>query len=206
MCFHSKQSKSAQELITRFNASFEAKNNYTPSSHINGFTFPATPVITNANPNKIQLFNWGFLPSWTNDITFRKNTLNAKSETLKKKPSFKPYINNRCLIIADGFYEWQWLDEKGKQKQKYLITMPNYELFCFAGLWNNWLDKATGKIINTYTILTTESNELMTEIHNSKKRMPLILTIENENNWLTTGKFKETNKIHLKAEKQKNIS
>ena len=201
MCYYTTQTKSAQELKNRFKASFENEADYFPSENIIGFSFPATPIITNTEPNKIQLFNWGLLPSWAKDKSFRKNTLNAKVETLNEKPSFKPYINNRCLIIADGFYEWQWLDEKGKQKQKYLLTLPNDELFCFAGLYNNWVDKQTGEIINTYTIITTEANELMATIHNTKKRMPMVLTEENENNWLS-GKIMEKNRIDLKAEKQ----
>jgi len=87
-------------------------------------------------------------------------------------------------LLADGFYEWQWLDEKGKQKQKYELTLPDNELFAFAGLYSEWVDKSTGEIINSYTILTTEANELMSKIHNTKKRMPVILSADNEKNWL----------------------
>lgn len=205
MCFHSKQTKSALELKNRFNAEFDDENNYVPNENINGFAFPATPIITSKAPNKIQMFNWGLLPNWTNDKTFRKNTLNAKFETINEKPSFKEYTSNRCLVLVDGFYEWQWLDEKGKQKQKYLIALPDDALFCIAGIWNNWIDKSTGEIINTYTVITTEANELMSKIHNSKKRMPLILTMENERNWLMGEEIKN-NDIALKAQFSVNTS
>jgi len=183
MCFHSKQSKSAQELKQRFKANFKDEHLYQPSIY-NGFQYPKTPIITNKQPNEIQLFNWGLIPFWAKDDSIKKNTLNARIETINEKPSFRNSVNNRCLVLADGFYEWQWLDEKGKQKQKYELTLPDNELFAFAGLYSEWVDKSTGEIINSYTILTTEANELMSKIHNTKKRMPVILSADNEKNWL----------------------
>ena len=183
MCFTIKQSKEPKELEQRF----KAKNKFNLNiicDNINGFTFPKTSVISNQNPNEIQLFHWGLLPSFTQDMGFIKNTLNAKIETLEEKPSFKNSIQNRCLIIADGFYEWQWLDKAGKKKQKYLIELPNQDLFCFAGIYNQWVNKLTGETLNTFAMLTTEANPLMAEIHNSKKRMPVILTPQNESLWL----------------------
>jgi len=188
MCFHSKQSKSAQELEHRFKAKFANKGGYEPSIY-NAFQHPQTPVITNKEPDKIQLFNWGLIPHWAQDDSIRKNTLNARIETIHEKPSFRNVVNNKCLILADGFYEWQWLDDKGKSKQKYLLSLPNNELFAFAGLWSEWVDKSTGELIRTYTILTTEANELMSKIHNTKKRMPVILSPENEAEWLTNNKL-----------------
>lgn len=183
MCFHSKQSKSAQELKNRFKVNFENEMIYDPAIY-NGFQFPKTPVITNTQPENIQLYQWGLIPFWAKDDSIKKNTLNARIETIKEKPSFRNVVNNRCLVIADGFYEWQWLDEKGKQKQKYELHLPNNEIFAFAGLWSEWIDRETGEIINTYTILTMEANALMRKIHNTKKRMPIILSPENETKWL----------------------
>lgn len=188
MCFHSKQSKSAQELQHRFKAMIEELNQLQPAIY-NGFTFPKTPIITNSNPEKIQLCQWGLIPHWAKDSSIQKNTLNAKLETLNEKPSFRNVLNNRCLVIADAFYEWQWLDERGKNKQKYEIHLPNNELFAFAGLWDNWVDTTTGEIITSYTIITTEANELLSKIHNSKKRMPVIIDMDNEIDWLETGKI-----------------
>jgi putative SOS response-associated peptidase YedK len=104
------------------------------------------------------------------------------TETLSEKPSFKSSLNNRCLIYADGFYEWQWLDPKGKNKQKYLLTLPANEHFAFTGLWNQWTEKSTGETLKAFTIITTEANALMSEIHNSKKRMPAI--VANAEAWL----------------------
>lgn len=112
---------------------------------------------------------------------------------LHEKPSFRNVVNNRCLIVADGFYEWQWLDEKGKQKQKFQLTLPDNELLAFAGIWSEWLDKSTGELINTYSILTTEANELMSKIHNTKKRMPVIVSVDNEQNCLNGQELKIQN-------------
>lgn len=183
MCFFSKISKTAQEIENRFNAKFENYQDFKPSFY-NGFQFPYTPVITNIEQDKIKLFQWGLIPSWAKDDSIKKFTLNAKIETLNEKPSFKNSLNKRCLVISDGFFEWQWLDEKGKQKQRYLLTLPNKELFAFAGLWSEWTNKQNGEKIYSYTIITTEANELMSKIHNSKKRMPVILDFNHEKNWL----------------------
>lgn len=182
MCFHSKQSKSAQELENRFRAKFSHQG-YSPQAY-NGFQHPKTPVITNENLHEIQFAQWGLLPYWAKDNSIQKHTLNARIETIAEKPSFKEFVNNRCLILVDGFYEWKWLDSKGKNKQKYLLKLENEEPFAFAGLWSKWTNTSTGEALNTYTILTTEANELMSQIHNSKKRMPIILAPENEANWL----------------------
>ncbi|HPQ07845.1 MAG TPA: SOS response-associated peptidase [Bacteroidia bacterium] len=189
MCYNTRITKPAEELEKRFNATFENKDQLQIPSVFNAFTFPQTPVITNNHIDKIQLFNWGLIPPWAKDITIRKNTLNARVETIHEKPSFKGVLNNRCLVIADGFYEWQWLDDKGKQKQKYELVLPDEELFGFAGLWNEWVDKETGEIINTYTILTTQANELMSKIHNTKKRMPVIIKKGFEKDWLLDSKM-----------------
>jgi putative SOS response-associated peptidase YedK len=192
MCFHSKQTKKAIELEHRFRAKFENETAYTPLI-FNGFTFPKTPVISNQFPEKIEMMNWGLLPSWAKDIDFRKNTLNARSETIHEKPSFKNITQQRCLVLVDGFFEWQWLDAKGLKKQKYLIEKSDSEAFALAGLWNEWTDRNTGEILRTYTILTTEANALMSKIHNSKKRMPVILNTNQEIEWLSGKQFEYTN-------------
>jgi putative SOS response-associated peptidase YedK len=191
MCFYSKLSKKAVELEKRFKASMSNPELFTGSEIINGFSFPLNPVITNEDPNTIKLFNWGLIPNWARDKEIRKNTLNARVETIQEKASFKNCINNRCLILADGFYEWQWQDELGKKKQKYLIHLPNNEAFAFAGIYSKWVDKETGELVNTYSMVTTEAKGLMLEIHNSKKRMPIILSASNEQNWLNKENMSE---------------
>lgn len=182
MCYHVEQSFKAFEIEERYSATFEDET-FVPSSY-NGFTFPATPVITNSNVNLIRMFHWGLIPSWAPDTSIRKHTLNAKIETISEKASFKGCVNQRCLILVSKFFEWKWLDEKGKSKQKYEITFPHQEIFSLAGLYNSYIDKSSGELLNTYTILTTAANEVMAEIHNTKKRMPLMLLRNDEPGWL----------------------
>ncbi|MBC7383851.1 MAG: SOS response-associated peptidase [Bacteroidia bacterium] len=183
MCYYSKQSKDAIQLQARFNVTIEPDMNLT-YHRSNGFTYPPLPVITNAMCGAVQLYNWGLIPTWAKDLSFRRNTLNARIETVTELASFRSSVNNRCLVPADGFYEWKWLDAKGKTKQQFLLSLPDDELFAFAGIYNQWTDRSTGEILNTFSIVTTEANELMSEIHHTKKRMPVILTPGNEKQWL----------------------
>jgi len=192
-------SKTAQEIKNRYNAKFEEEANYKPSFY-NAFQFPKTPIITNKNRDSIELYNWGLIPKWAKDISIREYTLNARIETINQKPAFKSSINNRCLIITDGFFEWQWLDEKGKSKQKYKIQFPDKSIFSIAGLWSEWYDEKNNTLYKTYTLLTTEANELMSVIHNSKKRMPVILLPNFEDDWLD-GAMPNNNELELVAER-----
>lgn len=191
MCFHSKQTKLALEVENRFNAKIDNPTEFKTQSNINGFEFPKTPVIIDKQPNVITHMNWGLIPSWAKDEDIRKYTLNAKIETLEEKPSFRNSINKRCLVIANGFYEWQWLDTKGKSKIKYEIGLSEEELFAFAGIYSEWINQHTGEIVNTYALLTTEANSFMADIHNSKKRMPVILKKEDEQSWLNQTSYQE---------------
>jgi len=179
-------SKDATELKHRFQASFEEEDQYKPSIY-NGFQFPLTPIITNGDPGRIELFQWGLIPPWAKNVEIQKSTLNARIETISEKPSFKYVVQNRCLIITDAFFEWQWLDPQGKKKQKYKINLPDEQIFTFGGLFNRWVDPQSGKIKKSYTILTTEADPFMRIIHNSKKRMPLILNPEQGLQWLVSG-------------------
>jgi len=184
MCFHTKQTKATKEVENRFKAKFDAVSLFRPQQSINAFDFPAVPIIVDTKPEVITHFNWGLIPSWAKDSAIQKYNLNARIETVSEKPSFANSVNKRCLVIANGFFEWQWLDPKGKIKQKYEIGLPNEELFAFAGLYSSWVNKDTGEIKNSFTIVTTEANPLLAEIHNSKKRMPIILKKEDESGWL----------------------
>ena len=112
-------------------------------------------------------------------------TYNARYETIKEKPSFRDSIKyKKCLIIADGFYEWQ-LTSKGKIC--YYISHPENHLFTFAGIWSKWKDKSTGELIQSASIITQAANKIMSIIHNVKKRQPVILHEENRYNWFNSG-------------------
>lgn len=183
MCFHSKQSKKAQEVESRFDAKVEHMDYFEIIDHINAFSHPKTPVITDVEPALIKHFNWGLIPSWAKDDEIKKFTINARIETIKEKPSFRNSVNKRCLVISNGFYEWKWLDTAGKKKQKHLISLKDDALYAYGGIYSEWIDKESGEIINSYSIVTTEANPLIAEIH-KKKRMPIILKPEDENEWL----------------------
>jgi putative SOS response-associated peptidase YedK len=142
---------------------------------VHAFHLPKTHIIANEDLTIIQEYHWGLIPSWSADNTIRKFTLNAKLETITEKPSFKPYLNNRCLIIVDGFYEWQWRDPRGKQKLKYLVKNDASELYTMGGIWSAWENPDNGELVKSYAMITHPANELMSEIHNTKQRMPLIL-------------------------------
>jgi putative SOS response-associated peptidase YedK len=169
MCFHTVQTKLGIELENRFKATLDNPVEFRPQNHINGFEFPKTPVIKDEAPQIITHYNWGLIPAWAKDEEIQKYTLNAKIETVNEKPSFKNSVNKRCLVIVNGYFEWQWLDPKGKIKQKYELCLPNEELFAFAGLYSHWVDKNTGEIKNTYTILTTEANPFWQKSTTTKK-------------------------------------
>jgi putative SOS response-associated peptidase YedK len=186
MCFHAQQSKTAQQLEYRFNAKFTNADAFAPG-YLNGFEHPNVPVITNIAPTQIEMLQWGLIPFWAKDKHIQKNTLNARIETINEKASFKSVVNNRCLILFDSFYEWQWLDASGKSKQKYELALPQHEAFGIAGLWSKWIDKHTGEVIHSFSILTMPANTLMSTIHNTKKRMPIIIHRESEKEWLDGG-------------------
>lgn len=183
MCFHSKQTKKAQEVENRFNAKVEDGLIFNPTEHYNAFTFPKTPVIIDTDPTSIKHFNWGLIPKWAKDNSIRQYNINSRIETIREKASFKASVNKRCLVIANGFYEWKWLDKGGKNKQKHLIGIADDELYAYGGIYSEWVDQNTGEVINSYSIVTTEANPLVAEIH-KKKRMPIILNPADENDWL----------------------
>ena len=124
---------------------------------------------------------WGLIPSWAKDAKIGNSLINARAETIAEKPSFRTaFKRRRCLVIADGFYEWSKFE---KVKVPYMITLKDRSPFAFAGLWEQWKD-ATGDWIESTTIVTTNPNSLMASIHD---RMPLILPRERYDEWLDFG-------------------
>ena len=185
MCFFTQQLALFNEVETRFSARVDNREKFVKSDFVNGFSYPNLPVIIDDKPNIIFTnFTWGLIPSWAKDDEIRKNTLNARIETVEEKPSFKNSINDRCLVIITGYFEWHWNDSKGKEKEKYIINSQEDEIFCLAGLYSNWENIATGELLHTYTILTTEADKTMQYVHNHKKRMPVMLKKIDEKKWL----------------------
>ena len=185
MCFFTQQVALFEKVETRFSAKVDDPNKFIKSDFVNGFSYPNLPVIIDDTPDIISTnFSWGLIPTWAKDDEIRKNTLNARIETVEEKPSFKNSINDRCLVIVTGYFEWHWSDAKGKEKEKYLINSQEDEIFCLAGLYSNWENKTTGELLHTYTILTTSADKTMQYVHNHKKRMPVMLKKIDEKKWL----------------------
>lgn len=162
-------------------------------NHLSGFSIAKVPVITAQQPGKLQLMHWGLIPSWVKTEEQAKqsnmNCLNAKSETIFEKPSFRNSINQkRCLMPVNGFYEWR---EVNKKKYPYYIYLKQQTPFCLAGIYDEWVYQETGEIVKTISVVTTEANPLMAKIHNVKLRMPLILDKQNMNNWLKPNLSRE---------------
>lgn len=137
-------------------------------------------VVPNDGRNAVDFFVWGLIPSWAKDPAMGSRLINARAETLAEKPSFRTaYKRRRCLILADGFFEWKQ-NPGGKGKTPHYITLANHQPFAFAGLWEQWFSP-DGSEIKSATIITTEPNELMAQLHN---RMPVILHPEDFPRWL----------------------
>lgn len=149
-------------------------------SHFNIVPQTENPVIVAANDgNHIQMMQWGLVPHWAKDITATHRPINARAESLAEKPMFRGLLKDkRCLVPASGFYEWK---KEGTHKIPFYIHLKTSPLFAFAGLYDVWHNQQ-GEGHATYTIITTEPNELMAPIHN---RMPAILLQENETRWLS---------------------
>lgn len=140
---------------------------------------PVLAVIRDGEQNRAGYLQWGLIPSWAKDPKMGYKLINARAETIAEKPSFKrAFQSRRCLIIADSFYEWK---KDGDRKIPMRIMLASHEPFAFAGLWEKWMEPATGETRHTCTIITTAANELMRPIHD---RMPAILTKESEAIWL----------------------
>ncbi len=202
MCFYFKQSKDALTLAKRFKVKVNENDSFV-KGEFNAFTFPRVPVITDKARDRIFGFNWGLIPDYESDISIRKFTLNGRIETLDSVRSYRNYIQNRCLIISDGFYEWGVDSENGEVKSetgrgkikkcKYLISLQDDSLFTFAGIYSP---------NGTFTLLTTYANNLLGEIHSPKQRMPVILKPDQEKKWLDRADinlFYQPGKFELSA-------
>ncbi len=171
MCYHTEHKASPKEMKEQFNVSFPKENEFKINSFVNGFDHPLCPIITNNNQEEIQLFSWGLVPNWAKNLKIQNNTLNAKFESLREKPSFKNYTSQRCIIPVTGLFEWE---HKGKVREKNLIKVENEVIFSLAGLWNSCQNPETGKIIESFTAVTYEG---------------FVAILKNEKAWLNEGKL-----------------
>jgi putative SOS response-associated peptidase YedK len=138
------------------------------------------PILLHDGGVRMALYQWGLIPSWAKDPAIGNRMINARQETVAEKPSFRgPFRSQRCLIIADGFYEWA-APESGGPRTPYYIRRKDGKPFTFAGLWSRWKSPEGDEIL-TCTIITGEPNDLIAKIH---RRMPVILPPENREAWL----------------------
>ncbi|WP_407314866.1 SOS response-associated peptidase [Desulfosporosinus sp. SB140] len=162
--------------LVQFEFDFLPRYNIAPSQ-------PVPVVIHENGSNQLHFFKWGLIPNWAKDESIGNKLINARAETLEEKPSFNRLLaQKRCLILADGFYEWK---KEGRIKRPYRITLQDGRpfAFAFAGLWDSWMSP-TGQTISSCTIITTAPNTLLEPIHN---RMPVILPQDMESFWLDEG-------------------
>jgi len=214
MCFNTSYAKNKEYWQTRFGVEWGKidEPKYEMTFFTNAATHPECPVITNEEPAKIQMFEWGLIPFWAKDREkadqVRKGTINARNDSLFEKASFKHAImKRRCLVLVDGFYEWR---REGKRKIPYHIRLRSGEGFAIAGIWDVWTkgerpgERGDGPRKRgegprkrgegpkkTFSVITTEANPLLEHIHNVKKRMPAILRKEHEKRWLAPDLTRE---------------
>jgi len=165
----------------KLKARYQLKLDYEMSPEYNVPPSAIMPVIIESDGIKKAVgMKWGLVPRWSKTPTVKFNTINARAETLATSSVYKmPFQRQRCLIPADGFYEWK-KEADEKHKTPYFFHLKNDEIFSFAGLYDIWKD-VEGKAFPTYTIITTTPNTLMEDVHN---RMPVILEKESEEDWL----------------------
>ena len=184
MCGRFQLSVKGKQISERFNIEvfdemYKPSYNSAPSQNL--------PVITNSYPGQLSLFKWGLIPFWAKDPRIGNKLINTRAETIAEKPAFKnALVKRRCLIPANGFYEWRKSD-----KTPFRIFLKTAELFAMAGIWETWND-AEGRPINSFSIITTTPNSLMENLHN---RMPVILSPENEATWLQENNVEQLQKL-----------
>jgi putative SOS response-associated peptidase YedK len=161
----------------------EVTYDYRPSSDV--LPGHSVAAVIRDGVNRLVQFRWGLIPSWARDPSIGRNLINARAETLAAKPSFQnAFKKRRCLIIADGLYEFL---KEGKKKISFFFRLKTGKPFGFAGLYETWTSPE-GQAVNTCTIITTEPNDLIRPIHN---RMPVILPKEKEDLWLDPAVFNQ---------------
>jgi len=190
MCGRFTLHHSADELAARFDAQptlpdIEPRYNIAPSQPL-AAVIQATPD----GPRQIEALHWGLIPFWAKDPAIGNRMINARAETLAEKPAFRHALTRRrCLIPADGFYEWR---KEGGKSQPFHIRISTGDLFAFAGLWETWKRPDDGQTLRSCTIITVPANPLMAPIHD---RMPAILRPHDEARWLDTAHLRDPNDL-----------
>ncbi len=179
MCGRATLSKSKAALEKRFRAKFSPIDEDQKIVNYNVAPTQLHPVITNENPDQIQLFKWGLIPFWAKDAKIGSRMINSRIETITEKPSFRNAVKRRrCLVPFDGFYEWKKIDNR---KQPYYIHLRTKEVFTMAGIWEKWKNPENDQPVYSFSVITQSPSKFMAPIHD---RMPAILLPEAEAKWL----------------------
>lgn len=174
MCYYFSITSGLKEIENYYDFVPSLIDNYSNKKILKAFDFPKIPIITSRG---ILYAKWGLIPYWVEGTDkakeYRRYTFNARMEDIHKKISYREaIINKRCIIPCNSFYEYHYEKEK---KILYKITLFPKKIFSLAGVYDEWIDNRSGKIYRSFSIITTKANDLMAEVHNNKKRMPVIL-------------------------------
>lgn len=186
MCYHISLSQKLSAIRKKYGRKTDEieEDTFGKLYHVSAFSLPFYPIVT--EDPEIRLFQWGLIPYWTRTTAeaekIRKRTFNARAESIFEKPSFRSAIKTqRCIVPVTGFFDWR--HENGK-KTAYYIRLKDRNIFSMAGIYDEWTSPDTGRTLTTFSIITTGANPLMSYIHNTNFRMPVILLKENEEKWL----------------------
>lgn len=188
MCFNASLVQTAEIMAVEFNAYID-DTMIEPVYFSSAFSLPAWPVLKDDSPDRFDPLIWGLIPKWVKnyesarDIRFK--TLNARIETIHEKSSFRHASDNRrCAVPVDGWFEWK--EVRGK-KHPYFIHREDGKPFLLAGLWERWTDNEAEKDYETFSVVTTTALGICAQVHNTKERMPFVLSPENRALWLDKG-------------------
>lgn len=200
MCYYKSVKTTSKEIVKVLDAVFPKADLFEPVYMANGFAHPELPVLSMEGGRSIDLFSWGLIPFWVKDWAsaskLRNQTLNARSEEVFDKPSFRDSIaKRRCIIPVTGIYEWKHIfeertDSKGNVKNVLIDKLPHFihpkeqPFFYLAGIYSKWKEPVTGVVMTTYSVLMGEANQLMTSIHNTAKRQPIMIDRRNIDAWI----------------------
>ena len=190
MCGRKTLTKDIESIIEELAIDeWEDYKDYSPSFNI--APGQTSPIMIQKTERIVKQMKWGLIPSWSKDKSVGYKMINARSETLTEKPSYQGLLpKNRCVVIADGYYEWK---REGKRKIPYYIYAPEKPLLPMAGLWSSWTN-SNGEQTLTYIVITTEARTTIRTIHH---RMPVILTEETFPSWLDTENISVSDALPL---------
>jgi putative SOS response-associated peptidase YedK len=184
MCGRYVRRSDKQRIAEHFHVHGPSLPEFGPSWNVAPQTFqPIIRLNRDTGEREAVLMRWGLIPFWSNDEKIGLRTINAKAETITTTPAFREALKyRRCLVPADAFYEWQKLD--AKTRQPFAIAMKDGRPYAFAGVWEKWKDRAAGADLLTFTVITTDPNEVVQPMHD---RMPVIIPERDYDRWLQPG-------------------